>query len=454
MPTPAEQAARIAYSMVLWLLQPVYLLRLLWRSLVEPLYRHKLAQRWGLYGPQEPPPAPFGRLWVHAVSLGETRAAAPLIQALRQQHPGLSLLLTHGTATGWQAGTPLLRADDVQTWLPLDTPGAVARFLQHFQPVAGVLLETEVWPNLLHQARQRGVPVLQANARLSVRSLRKGVRLALLMRPAVQSLSLVLAQSEEDAQRLHTAGVPLEHLQVCGNLKFDMTPDAEQLARGRRVRSALQRPVVLAASTREGEEGPLLQAWQQQLRSAPSGQTAPLLLLVPRHPQRFDEVVRRVQSQGLTHVRRSALSEVGPTTVPDSVSVCVGDTMGELAFYYAMGDVALLGGSFATLGGQNLIEAAACGCPVVMGPHTFNFAQAAELALSAGAAQRVGDVSAAVSVALAVAQSHTAAHLSDRALAFAAQHRGAAVRMADKIVPCLVGVEAQKLLESVQCRVS
>ncbi len=444
-PTLGQQLARFVYSLLIWLLQPAYLLRLLSRSLAEPQYRRRLAQRWGFYGELPPAEGTPGRLWVHAVSLGETRAAVPLVQALRERHPGLSLLLTHGTATGWQAGTPLLRPGDLQVWLPLDTPGAVSRFLQHFNPVAGVLLETEIWPNLLHQALHRGVPMVQANARLSVRSLRKGLRLSALMRPAVQSLSQVLAQSEEDAQRLQTAGVPAQRTQVCGNLKFDMTPDAEQLARGREVREALQRPVVLAASTREGEEAPLLQAWQQQLRSAPPGAVAPLLLLVPRHPQRFDEVIRRVQAQGLSWVCRSHLAQIDRETLPDTVAVCVGDTMGEMPFYYAMSNVALLGGSFAPLGGQNLIEAAACGCPVVMGPHTFNFAQAAELALAAGAAQRVGDMGAGVSVALAVAQSHTAAHLSQRALEFATLHRGAALRMAVRMAACFPLPKGEKM---------
>lgn len=436
-PSLGQQLARSVYSMLIWLLQPAYLLRLLSRSVAEPQYRRQIGQRWGFYSDPAPDVGEDAALlWVHAVSLGETRAAAPLIQALRERHPLLRVLLTHGTATGWQAGAALLRPGDRQVWLPLDTPGAVARFLQHFNPVAGVLLETEIWPNLLHQALHRGIPMLQANARLSVRSLRKGLRLAPLMRPAVQSLSLVLAQSEEDALRLQTVGVPPQRAQVCGNLKFDMTPDADQLARGRRAREALRRPVVLAASTREGEEGPLLQAWQQQLHSAPKDQVAPLLLLVPRHPQRFEEVIRRVQSQGLSHVCRSALSEIDPGTLANDVAVCIGDSMGELPFYYAMSHVALLGGSFAPLGGQNLIEAAACGCPIVMGPHTFNFTQAAELALAAGAAQRVGDVSAGVSVALAVAQSHTAAHLSQRALAFATLHRGAAARMALRMADC------------------
>lgn len=428
-----QALVRRVYSAVLWLMQPAYLSRLLLRSRSEPLYRHALRQRFGFFGVPSNEPTRLRPLWVHAVSLGETRAAAALIHALREQHPGMTLLLTHGTATGWQAGAALLQPRDIQAWLPVDTPAAMAHFLDHFSPVAGVLLETEIWPNLLHQAHLRGIPMLQANARLSQRSLRKGKSLAWLIRPALQSLSCVLAQTEEDAARLQLAGVDAQHLQVFGNIKFDMTPDQPQLERGRSIRECLGRPIVLAASTREGEEGLLLQAWRSQLEGADGNLPKPLLLLVPRHPQRFQQVARCIEAQGLRMARKSELGEEGLPTMPLDIQVCLGDSMGEMAFYYAMSDVALLGGSFAPLGGQNLIEAAACGCPVVMGPHTFNFEQAAHLALAAGAAQRVEDIDAGVSVAMAVAHSHTDLSLSSKALAFAKMHRGAAYRMATRI---------------------
>ena len=246
-------------------------------------------------------------VWVHAVSLGETRAAASLVQALRDEIGGMRLLLTHGTATGRDAGAALLRDGDLQTWLPYDTACAVARFLDQFAPRVGVLMETEVWPNLLHAARERGLPMVLANARLSPRSLGKGRRLASLLRPAVAALDLVLAQSEADAERLRDAGA--RGVEVAGNLKFDMTPDAAASARGQAWRRALARPVVLAASTREGEEVPLLEAWQRV--PAPR----PLLLLVPRHPQRFDEVASLAASRGLSVVRRSSL--VGDGVPPD-----------------------------------------------------------------------------------------------------------------------------------------
>ncbi|MFN9708949.1 MAG: 3-deoxy-D-manno-octulosonic acid transferase, partial [Burkholderiales bacterium] len=326
---------RKLYSFVLWLIQPLYLLKLLWRSRTEPLYRHALLQRWGHYAPLDPtmnmPMQP--RLWLHAVSLGETRAAAALVKALRQECPGLRLLLTHGTATGWQAGSEILRPGDVQAWLPLDTPAAVRRFLNHFRPCAGVLLETEIWPNLIHQSRQRGIPVLLANARLSERSLRKASRMSGLIQPAVESLSFVLAQSEADLLRFRKAGVKPEFSGVFGNVKFDMNPDAGQLSQGRFLRNQLSRPVILAASTREGEEPLLLQAWRTQMEALREGQTRPLLLLVPRHPQRFDEVARIIQAHGLRFLRKSETLILQGASIGREIDVLLGDSIGELAFY-------------------------------------------------------------------------------------------------------------------------
>ena len=414
--------ARAAYSLLLHLLQPIYALRLWRRGRAEPLYRHAMAERFGVYAGA----AGTGWVWVHAVSLGETRAAAALIDALRTLRPAMKLLLTHGTATGREAGAALLREGDAQVWLPYDTPSATRRFIARFRPVVGVLMETEVWPNLLHAARQAGVPLVLANARLSARSLRRGRRLDALMRPAAQRITLALAQTEADAQRLREAGAA--QVEVGGNLKFDMTPDPALLALGRRWRAALGRDVLLAASTRDGEEAMLLAAWART--AAPR----PLLLIVPRHPQRFDAVAAMVRGAGLTLGRRSEWGDAPPADALQA-NAWLGDSMREMALYYAAAQAALLGGSFAPLGGQNLIEAAACGCPVVMGPHTFNFAEASELAIQAGAALRVADIGAGVTTALdLLASPQRCAQASARALAFAAQHQGAAQRMARRIV--------------------
>ena len=413
--------ALVAYTLLMRAALPLVFLRYAWRARREPLYGTHWAERLGYAdGPQQP-----GKVWLHAVSLGETRAAAALIDALRQQRPGLRLLLTHGTATGREAGGALLRAGDAQAWLPYDTPGATRRFLRAHRPAVGVLMETEVWPNVLASARREGVPMVLANARLSQRSLDKGLRLATLMRPAAAVFTRTLAQTEDDAQRLRQIGAaPVD---VLGNLKFDMAPDAAQIAQGRQWRAAAGRAVVLAASMREGEEAPLLQAW----RALPAPR--PLLLLVPRHPQRFDEVAGLVGDSGLSLARRSQWSgQPAPSAV--GRDVWLGDSLGEMALYYGAADVALLGGSFAPLGGQNLIEAAACGCPLLMGPHTFNFLQAAHWAEATGAAERVVDIQAAAARAVAVCADPARAAWSERALAFAAQHRGAAARMAHAVL--------------------
>jgi len=419
------------YSFVLWWLTPVYLLRLWWRGRAEPLYRSAVFERLGWYAANSAASLPSnqpGAVWVHAVSLGETLAAAALIEALRLQRPGMRLLLTHSTATGFAAGTSLLKPGDCQTWLPFDTVQATGRFFDHFKPSIGILMETEIWPNLLNAAAVRQLPMVLANARLSEKSLRKsqGLMKSVLV-PAVQSLSCVLAQTQADALRLRAAGAL--DVRVCGNLKFDVTPSATLLAQGAAWRAELRRPVLLAAVTREGEEAALLSAWKSQVSALPE---KPLLLIVPRHPQRFDEVAALVESHGWRGVRRSSWPDA-PRADDSSADVWLGDSMGEMPLYYALAQVALLGGSFAPLGGQNLIEAAACGCPVVMGPHTFNFAQAADMATAAGAAIRVTDMNAGVQAALALIRSPQRNEAVRSAVEFASAHRGAAGRMARQI---------------------
>lgn len=413
--------ARALYGALLTALAPAYWLRLVWRGRKERGYHEAIGERFGRY--DNSPPTP-GAVWIHAVSLGETRAAAALVDALRSQRPRVRLLLTHGTATGREAGRSLLREADRQAWLPYDTPGAVRRFLAYHRPAVGVLIETEVWPNLIAVANAMAVPMLQVNARLSERSLQRGERFAALLRPAVAGLAEVLAQTEADAERLRRAGAP--KISVAGNLKFDMTPSPALLARGAAWRAASERPLVLAASTREGEEQPLLAAW------AASGRDA-CLLLVPRHPQRFDDVAQLVREAGLSLSRRSAWT--GDTPDDPHADVWLGDSLGEMPAYYSAARLALLGGSFEPLGGQNLIEAAACGCPMLIGPSTFNFAQAAELSLEAGASERVPGIDAAVARAVELLGEPDALEaMSRQALAFTQAHRGAAERMAAAIV--------------------
>ncbi len=395
------------YGLGVWLAQPLLRRKLARRALAEPGYAVAVSERFGRYS--QPAECASELVWVHAVSLGEARAAG--------------ILLTHGTATGRAEGAKLLQDGDVQVWQPWDTPAAVQAFLRHFRPRIGLLMETEVWPNLVRMSAQAGVPLVLVNARMSEKSLRSALRWPSLMGPAFAGLAAAWPQTEGDAQRLRQLGaqVPL----VTGNLKFDAEPDAVQCAQALAWRSAQPCPLVLLASSREGEEA----LWLQALQAQPEALHAVQWLIVPRHPQRVDEVERLLQRAGLSVVRRSQWDAQGPGT--GGPQVWLGDSLGEMALYYSLADVALLGGSFEPLGGQNLIEAAACGCPVLMGPYTFNFLQAAEQAEAAGAAGRVPDMGEAITQALGLVADRTQqTRMAQAAQAFAQAHKGAARRVA------------------------
>lgn len=440
------------YSCALWAAQPLLRRKLARRARTEPGYAHAVPERFGRYPQAMDSLAPpdtgddlAGRfVWIHAVSLGETRAAAILLKELRQLLPGMRLLLTHGTATGRAEGEKLLQPGDLHVWQPWDTPGAVRRFLDRFNPAIGLLMETEIWPNMAAGCRAHGVPLLLANARLNTKSRDGALRLAWLARPAYASLTAAWAQTDADAERLGEVGAPVRG--VFGNLKFDVVPDAAQLAQGRAWRGACPRPVVLMASSREGEEGLWIDAFMKKWAAAATGQTpigsdeepraaaCPVQwLIVPRHPQRFDEVEHLLRDAGLRVARRSGWAQP-----PPDADVWLGDTLGEMPLYYGLAHAALLGGSFEPLGGQNLIEAAACGCPVVMGPHTFNFAEAARLASEAGVALRVQGMEQGVETATALVMDeprHRA--LQEQAAAFIQGHRGAALATALAVVQTL-----------------
>lgn len=419
------------YSWLLTLAQPVLRAKLRRRGSDEPGYLQVVEERFGHYAM----PAGAGFVWLHAVSLGETRAAAILIERLREAVPGMRLLLTHGTATGRAEGARLLQPGDVQAWLPWDTQPVVDRFLAHFRPRIGILMETEVWPQLASRCKLLGVPLVLANARLSAKSLHQAQRLGWLSRPAYRSLAAVWAQSADDAARLERLGARVAG--VFGNLKFDAQPDAQQLASGRAWRATVGKPVVMFASSREGEEAQLL----EQVAAHP-GSGAVQWLVVPRHPQRFDEVAALVAQHGMAVSRRSSWGDSPHLAGAQPDVVWLGDSLGEMALYYGMAHVALLGGSFEPLGGQNLIEAAACGCPVVMGPSTFNFADAAALAIEAGAAQQVASMQQAVAAAISLATSPVRQDAMGRSgLRFAAEHRGAAGKTASAIAKLLSGPE-------------
>ena len=420
------------YNAALWCTQPLLRRKLARRALAEPLYGEALAERFGRY--TQAVELQSDLVWVHAVSLGETRAAEVLIKALRQTLPGMRLLLTHGTATGRAEGARLLQAGDVQVWQPWDTPSAVQSFLRHFKPRVGVLIETEVWPNLVLQSQKLGVPLALANARMSEQSTVKALRWPTLTRPVYQALHAVWPQTQADAERLQILGAV--NPRVLGNIKFDAQPDAAQCAQGQAWRGAMKRPVAMLASSREGEE----EAWLQAVMAQGHIATQLQWLIVPRHPQRVDAVEALLLSQCWRVSRRSHWGQDGPPSAEPQTTptVWLGDSLGEMALYYSLSDVALLGGSFAPFGGQNLIEAAACGCPVIMGPHTFNFAQASDMALQAGAALRVSDMAQAVTQTLALL-SDTAPlkRRAEQAQAFAQAHQGAALRTAQAVAQLL-----------------
>lgn len=439
------------YSALMWCAQPLLRRKLARRAHKEPGYGVAINERFGRYSQR---PA-VGRelVWVHAVSLGETRAAAVLLKALRRAHPGLRVLLTHGTATGRAEGAALLQPGDIGVWQPWDSSPATARFFKHFQPRLGLLIETEVWPNAMAAAKAGGVPVVLVNARLSVSSLAAALRIAPLALPAYRALAAVLAQTSLHAERFAALGLSA---QVVGSLKFDATPDLLQLAQGQHWRRTLDKyralGVLLLASSREGEEKPFFEQIAAIARLSASRSATDSIanenmlnqrlhvLVVPRHPQRFDDVAALAAASGLRVSRRSQWPAAGPAASAEAMAaqVWLGDSLGEMALYYALADVALLGGSFAPLGGQNLIEAAACGCPVVMGPHTFNFAEAAEQAEAGGAALRAPDLPAAVQAAGALlADTAARAAASAAGLAFARRNQGATQRTVAALAPWL-----------------
>jgi 3-deoxy-D-manno-octulosonic-acid transferase len=408
------------YSALWRLAMPVVLARLWWRGRKEPGYRRHWGERLGHYGAAHPAGL---TIMVHAVSVGETRAAEPLVDALLEQWPGCRILLTHMTPTGRATGAALFGRHGervVQSYLPYDTPAMVRRFLRHYEPRVCILMETEVWPNLIDGCAKEGVPVALVNARLSERSLRRGQRMGELMTDAARAITLVAAQTDGDADRIKALGA--RDVAVTGSIKFDVAPPQAALEKGAWLRARFGgRPVLLCASTREGEEALILDAFVQ-MPSRPHGM---LLAVVPRHPQRFDEVARLAEARGLSVQRRSALSDDDVVTA----DVLLGDSMGEMFAYYAACDCAFVGGSLLPLGGQNLIEPAAVGKPVLVGEHTFNFLQATEEAVAMGGAVRVHDAGELLARAASLlADGQSRRQMGERALAFANHHRGATLR--------------------------
>lgn len=413
---------RFLYSLAWSLALPFVILRLWLRGKQEPGYRQHISERLGWY--QAIDTRKF--IWVHAVSAGETRAAEPIIRALLQAYPQHHILLTHMTPIGRSTGQSLFAnvADRVtQTFIPYDINWMIRRFLHHFKPTICVLIETEVWPNLIAQCKAASIPVTLVNARLSDRSLKKALRLSRLILPAAQAIDYVAAQSGPDAERLRALGV--RDICVTGNMKFDVTPPPLMAERGAKLRAYFeQRPVFICASTREGEEALIVDAFMRlQLPRA-------LLIITPRHPQRFEQVASLLSQQQLRFVRRSTLDlNQEELPIPPDTQVFLGDSMGEMYMYYAASDLAFVGGSLVPLGGHNLIEAFAMSRPVITGPHTFNFSEITEQAINADCAQRASDADNVMQRAQALLDDSVKRQaMGTQAHAFFLQHQGATDR--------------------------
>ncbi len=369
---------RYLYTLVLFLLMPLYPLRLFWRARKAPAYRDRWLERFGLFDPAAKPQG----IWIHAVSVGEVQAITPLVGRLLDRYPGFPLLITTTTPTGAERVQALFGSDVEHRYAPIDLPWVVRRYLTAYQPQLLILVETEIWPNLIYHAKREGVPTLLANARMSVRSARGYHRLARLTRQTLRNLTLIAPHAEADAERFRTLGARPEQIEVTGSIKFDIRLPGSLLERADVMRREWggARPVWIAASTHEGEDEQILSAHAEVRKAIPNA----LLILVPRHPERFERVAQLVVESGFSLIKRSQQQPCESDT-----AVFLGDTMGELTLFIGASDAAFIGGSLVPHGGHNILEAAAQGVAVVFGPHMFNFSEISELFLENNAAVQV-----------------------------------------------------------------
>jgi 3-deoxy-D-manno-octulosonic-acid transferase len=422
---------RTLYTLLFHLGLPLIALRLWLRSRKAPAYAQRIGERFAF----KLAPMQRGGIWVHAVSVGESIAAAPMIRALLARYPQLPITITCMTPTGSERIQSMFANESriQHCYLPYDFPWAAGRFLDHIQPKIGVIMETELWPNHIHQCAKRGIPTVLANARLSERSARGYARFAKLTRPMLAEMSLFAVQTEAEAQRFLDLGARPECVTVTGSIKFDLPIDPQLLERAAQQREQWQtthRPVWIAASTHAGEDEVVLSAHRILLKTHPDA----LLILVPRHPERFNSVFELSQQQGFSSVRRSTA-----TPVTSETSVLVGDTMGELLFLYALADIAFVGGSLVPNGGHNLLEPAALDKPVLSGPHVFNFLEIAAMLRSAGALEEVSDADGlAAAVQRLIEQPQTSKVMADAGLAVIKANQGALQRLLDGIAGLLV----------------
>ncbi|WLS78857.1 lipid IV(A) 3-deoxy-D-manno-octulosonic acid transferase [Erwinia pyri] len=350
------------YTVLLYLIQPLIWLRLWLRGRKAPAYRKRWAERYGYCAGKVKPDG----ILLHSVSVGETLAAVPLVRALRHRYPAMPITVTTMTPTGSERAASAFGKDVHHVYLPYDLPGSMNRFLDNVNPRLVIIMETELWPNMIALLHQRKIPLVIANARLSARSAKGYKKLGKFMQQLLQRITLIAAQNEEDGERFISLGLKRSQLTVTGSLKFDISVTPELAARAITLRRqwAPRRPVWIATSTHEGEESIILEAHRKLLARFPSL----LLILVPRHPERFSTAREMTQKAGFSYTLRSS------GEIPSgSTQVVIGDTMGELMLLYGIADVAFVGGSLVERGGHNPLEAAAHAIPVLMGPHTFNF---------------------------------------------------------------------------------
>ncbi|MGF6168404.1 MULTISPECIES: lipid IV(A) 3-deoxy-D-manno-octulosonic acid transferase [Pseudomonas fluorescens group] len=417
---------RTLYTVLFYLGLPLVAIRLWLRARKAPAYAKRIGERFTLGMPTLQP----GGIWVHAVSVGESIAAAPMIRALLERHPALPITVTCMTPTGSERIQALFANEPriQHCYLPYDLPCAAARFLDRVQPKLAVIMETELWPNHIHQCAKRGIPVALANGRLSERSARGYGRFSKLTAPMLAEMSLFAIQTEAEAQRFRDLGARPQTVEVTGSIKFDLTIDPQLLQRAAELRSQWQaqdRPVWIAASTHEGEDEVLLDAHRRLLSSHPDA----LLILVPRHPERFNSVFELCQREGFATVRRSTGANVDAQT-----SVLLGDTMGELLFLYALADSAFVGGSLVPNGGHNLLEPAALAKPVLSGPHLFNFLDIAAQMREAGALVEVDDAEGlAIEVQRLFELPRDAQRMAEAGLAVMRRNQGALQRLLDSL---------------------
>nr|VFK53472.1 MAG: 3-deoxy-D-manno-octulosonic-acid transferase [Candidatus Kentron sp. TUN]VFK54810.1 MAG: 3-deoxy-D-manno-octulosonic-acid transferase [Candidatus Kentron sp. TUN] len=416
-----SNAIMSVYSIIHYLIMPFVLLRLFWRGLKAPAYRERWRERFG-FGKSLTSGNP--RIWIHAVSVGEVQAAVPIVHALRVRYPKTHILVTTTTPTGAAHVAGAFGEAVTHRYVPYDLPDCVQRFLDRVTPSLVLILETELWPNILQACRERAIPVLLVNARLSTKSAGAYRRVSGTTREMLANISAIAAQGSNDADRLITLGANPRHVQVTGSVKFDAGLPSGAREAGNTMRECwgADRPVWIAASTHEGEEERILDVFRKVRKSVPGS----LLVLVPRHPERFPKIEALARRHGYDTLLRSNLPK---TTTPGScmeVEVFIGNTMGELPMLYAASDVAFVGGSLVPIGGHNMLEPAVMGIPILFGPHVFNFMEIARNLCACGGARQVQDKMELTSMLIALLQDANARRdMGRKAEAFVQDNGGA-----------------------------